>query len=133
MLRRRWIIISAGLIPVVLAVVAGTRAQDHEHVPAAVVTIKGNVLCNRATATKPWNWDPKDGDHTAVMFAVEGTPEIAERVRSIMSRYSDRGLDVDDALWVQDEFTQHLKFFIAPGPIAEKVHKEVEAGSRLLA
>ena len=50
-----------------------------------------------------------------------------------MSRYPDRGLDVDDALRVQDEFTQHLKFFIAPGPIAEKVHKEVEAGSRLLA
>ena len=50
-----------------------------------------------------------------------------------MSRYPERGLDVDDALRVQDEFTQHLKFFIVPGPIAQKVHKEVEAGSRLLA
>ncbi len=67
------------------------------------------------------------------MFALEGTPEIAEQVRSIMSRYPERGLDVDDALRVQDEFTKHLKFFIVPGPIAEKVHKEVEAGSRLLA
>jgi formylglycine-generating enzyme required for sulfatase activity len=97
------------------------------------VTIKGNVLCNRATGTKPWNWDPNDGDHTPVIFALEGTPEIAERVQTIMSRYPDRGLDVDDALRVQDEFTRHLKFFIAPGPIAEKIHKEVEAGSRLLA
>jgi formylglycine-generating enzyme required for sulfatase activity len=118
---------------VLLTVVASATAQDDTHMPAAVVTIKGNVLCNRATATKPWNWDPKDGDHTPVMFAVEGTPEIAEQVRSIMSRYPERGLDVDDALRIQDEFTQHLKFFIVPGPIAQKVHKEVEAGSRLLA
>ena len=130
---RSSISIPAGIILVLLTVVADTKAQDDKPVPAAVVTIKGNVLCNRATATKPWNWDPKDGDHTPVMFAVEGTPEIAGQVRSIMSRYPERGLDVDDALRIQDEFTQHLKFFIVPGPIAQKVHKEVEAGSRLLA
>jgi formylglycine-generating enzyme required for sulfatase activity len=121
------------MILALLTVVTGTRAQDEKQVPAAVVTVKGNVLCNRATETKPWYWDPKDGDHTPVIFALEGTPEIVEQVRTTMSHYPDRGLDVDDALWVQDEFTQHLKFFIAPGPIAEKVHKEVEAGSRLLA
>jgi formylglycine-generating enzyme required for sulfatase activity len=130
---QRWIRIPAGMILVVLTAVASATAQDDKPMPAAVVTIKGNMLCNRATATKPWNWDPSDGDHTPVMFALEGTPEIAGQVRSIMSHYPERGLDVDDALRVQDEFTQHLKFFIVPGPIAEKVHKEVEAGSRLLA
>jgi hypothetical protein len=31
------------------------------------LTIKGNVLCNRATDTKDWFWDPKDGDHTPVI------------------------------------------------------------------
>src|SRR3954468_20347192 len=25
---------------------------------SAEVTLKGNVLCNRATAARPWNWDP---------------------------------------------------------------------------
>ena len=100
---------------------------------SAEVTIKGNVLCNRATDTKPWYWDPKDGDHTPIIYAIEGTPEIAERVRKIMESYPERGLDAAEALKIQDEFGKHLKYFLAPGPIAEKIHKDVEAGSRLLA
>jgi hypothetical protein len=92
----------------------------------------GNVLCNRATEPRPWSWDPGDGDHTPVLYAIEGTPEIAGQVRRIMETYPDRGLDVEDALRIQDEFGKHLKFFLAPGPIAAKIHKEVEAGSLLL-
>ena len=45
-----------------------------------------------------------------------------------METYPDRGLDVEDALRIQDEFGKHLKYFIAPGPIAAKIHKDVEAG-----
>jgi hypothetical protein len=112
---------------------AGDAARSLEPATPAVVTIKGNVLCNRATDSKPWFWDPKDGDHTPVIFAVEGTPAIAGQVRQIMESYPDRGLDVDDALKVQDLFTKNLKYFISPGPIAAGIHKEVEAGSRLLA
>jgi hypothetical protein len=117
----------------VSAVVTGTSAQDEKQAPQTEVTIKGNVLCNRATDTKPWFWDPKDGDHTPVIYALEGTPAIAEQVRKIMESYPDRGLDVEDALRVQDQFGKHLKYFIFPGPIAETIHKDVEAGSRLLA
>jgi formylglycine-generating enzyme required for sulfatase activity len=97
------------------------------------VTIKGNVLCNRATDIKDWFWDPKDGDHTPVIYALEGTPEIAGDVRRIMDGYPDRGLDVDSAFEIQDQFTRHLKYFIAPGTLAQEIHKDVEAGSRLLA
>jgi hypothetical protein len=97
------------------------------------LTIKGNVLCNRATDTKDWFWDPKDGDHTPVIYALDGTPEIAGKVRKIMEGYPDRGLDVDSALEIQEQFTRHLKYFISPAPLAEKIHKDVEAGSRLLA
>jgi formylglycine-generating enzyme required for sulfatase activity len=114
-------------------VAAGTAAQDEKRVPRADVTIKGNVLCNRATDSKPWFWDPKDGDHTPVIYALEGTPAIAEQVRKIMESYPDRGLEVEDALRIQDQFSRHLKYFIFPGPTAEKIHKDVEAGSRLLA
>jgi hypothetical protein len=114
-------------------VVASTTAQAEKPLPRSDVTIKGNVLCNRATDTKPWFWDPKDGDHTPIIYALEGTPAIAEQVRNIMARYPDRGLDVEDALRIQDLFDRHLKYFIAPGPIADKIHKDVEAGSRLLA
>ena len=106
-------------------------ARDEPKGPRAEVTIKGNVLCNRATDRKPWFWDPKDGDHTPIIYAVEGTPAIAERVRKIMESYPDRGLDVEDALRIQDQFTKHLKYFLAPGPIAAKIHKDVEAGSQI--
>src|SRR4051794_8607135 len=78
-------------------VVAGGPARGDADVPRAVVTLRGNVLCNRATDTRPWSWDPKDGDHTPVLYALEGTPEIAERLREIMDGYPDRGLDVDGA------------------------------------
>ncbi len=123
------------LILIVLAVtsIGVTRAQDATAVSAADVTIKGNVLCDRATDVKPWYWDPNDGDHTPVIYALEGTPAITEQVRKIMENYPDRGLDVDDALKIQDQFTKYLKYSIIPGPIAEKIHKDVEAGSRLLA
>jgi formylglycine-generating enzyme required for sulfatase activity len=97
------------------------------------VTIKGNVLCNRATHTRPWSWDPKDGDHTPVIYALEGTPGIHAQVERILESYPSRGLDTQDALRIQDEFTNHLKYFISPGPQSDKIHKEVEAGSRVLA
>jgi formylglycine-generating enzyme required for sulfatase activity len=121
------------LILALLAVAAPALAQDEGQTPQADVTIKGNVLCNRATDTKPWFWDPKDGDHTPVIYALEGTPAITEQVRKIKETYPAHGLDVDNALRIQDEFTEHLKYFVSPGPIAEKIHKDVEAGSQLLA
>ncbi len=133
MLLQRRIGILATMILALSPVVASTSTQDEKQVLRADVTIKGNVLCNRAEDIKPWFWDPKDGDHTPAVYALEGTPQIAAQVRKIMESYPDRGLDVEDALRIQDQFSRHLKYFLVPGPIAEKIHKEVEAGSRLLA
>ena len=121
------------MILMLAPVVAHASARDEPPGPRAEVTLKGNVLCDRATEPRPWSWDPKDGDHTPVIYAVEGPPAISERLRTIMDGYPDRGLDVEDALRVQGQFDEHLKFFLSPGPIAEKIHKDVEAGSRLLA
>jgi formylglycine-generating enzyme required for sulfatase activity len=131
--RPRRIGILTAMILALSLIVTRTSAQDEKEVSAVDVTIKGNVLCNRATDTKPWFWDPKDGDHTPVIYAMEGTPAIAEQVQKIMESYPDRGLDVEDALKIQDQFSQHLKYFIVPGPITQKIHKDVEAGSQLLA
>jgi formylglycine-generating enzyme required for sulfatase activity len=113
--------------------VARPLEQDAKADSPTEVTIKGNVLCNRATDIKDWFWDPKDGDHTPIIYALDGTPEVVGEVRKIMEGYPDRGLDVDDALAIQDQFTRHLTYFISPGALAEKIHKDVEAGSRLLA
>jgi formylglycine-generating enzyme required for sulfatase activity len=113
--------------------VAHSLASDVKPDSRTEVTINGNVLCNRATDIRDWFWDPNDGDHTPVIYAFDGTPEIGDEVRRIMTGYPNRGLDVDSAVEIQDQFNQHLKYFISPGPIAEKIHKDVEAGSRLLA
>jgi formylglycine-generating enzyme required for sulfatase activity len=133
MLRQRRIVLLSAMILALMPVVARTSAQDETQGQRAEVTIKGNVMCNRATDRKPWAWDPKDGDHTPIIYPVEGTPAIAEQVRKIMEGYPDRGLDVEDALAIQDQFDRHLKYFLSPGPVVEKIHKDVEAGSRLLA
>src|SRR5262245_56992892 len=57
------------VILVVVAAVAGSGVRQSAGAePATEVTIKGNVLCNRATEPKDWFWDPKDGDHTPVIY-----------------------------------------------------------------
>jgi formylglycine-generating enzyme required for sulfatase activity len=131
--RRRCTGILTAMILALTPAADRATARDEPRGSRADVTIKGNVLCNRATDPRPWSWDPKDGDHTPIIYAIEGTPAIAEQVRKIMASYPDRGLGVEDALRVQDEFGKHLRYFLAPGPIAEKIHKDVEAGSRVLA
>lgn len=130
--RRRTAILSA-IVLALSPAASCVSAQEGTRESQADVTLKGNVLCRRAMDPKPWSWDPKDGDHTPVIYALEGTPAIAEQVRTIMASYPDRGLDVEDALRIQDQFTEHLTYSLAPGPVAEAIHKEVEAGSRLLA
>jgi formylglycine-generating enzyme required for sulfatase activity len=40
---------------------------------------------------------------------------------------------VEDALRIQDEFLKHLTYSIVGSPLTEKIHKEVEAGSQILA
>jgi formylglycine-generating enzyme required for sulfatase activity len=118
---------------VLLAPALACGASGDDKRVAAEVTLKGNVLCNRATDTKPWYWDPKDGDHTPILYAIAGTPAVKEQMQQVMESYPDRGLNVEDALRIQDEFTARLKYYIAPGAIADTIHKDVEAGARLLA
>jgi formylglycine-generating enzyme required for sulfatase activity len=125
--------IQTAIVLAIFLAVASVRAHDERLAQQEDVTIKGNVLCNRATDPKPWFWEPSDGDHTPVIYALEGTPSIGEWVRKISESYPEGGLDVEDALRIQDQFTKHLKYNIAPGPLATKIHKEVEAGSQLLA
>src|ERR1700733_14435272 len=122
-----------GIIVALSPTIAHPRAPELKPDSRTEVTIKGNVLCNRATDSKDWFWDPKDGDHTPIIYALGGSPETAGEVQKIMEGYPDHGLDVDSALEIQDQFTRLLKYFISPGPLTEKIHKDVEAGSRLLA
>jgi formylglycine-generating enzyme required for sulfatase activity len=132
---RKWCKI--GILSAIFAAapaLAGDAVRQGENPGSATeVTIKGNVLCNRATESKDWFWDTKDGDHTPVIYALEGTPAIALARAKIMEAYPERGLNVEDALRVGEQFDKQLKYFLAQGPMTEKIHKDVEAGSQLLA
>jgi hypothetical protein len=80
-----------------------------------------------------WFWDPKDGDHTPIVYALEGTPDIAVELDRILEGDPKRGLDALAAQRIQGEFDRRLKLYIAPGPLAATIHKDVAAGSQLLA
>ena len=50
-----------------------------------------------------------------------------------MEGYPEQGLDAAAALKIQEQFGEQVKYFLSPGPIAAAIHKDVEAGTRLLA
>lgn len=78
------------------------------------VTIKGGLQCNGMCVP-----DPKPDDHVMVVFAVDGSPEIAARVKKIVDEgYPEKGLDAEAAAKLQDQFIAHLKYFISPDSTA---------------
>jgi formylglycine-generating enzyme required for sulfatase activity len=79
------------------------------------VTIKGGLQCNGMCVP-----DPKKEDHVMVVFAVDGSPEIAARVKKIMDKYyPERGLDAPAAEKLQEEWISQLKFYVSPESTAE--------------
>jgi hypothetical protein len=101
---------------------------------ARAVTIKGNVVCHRATMLTPWDGVSQDSDHFPVVFAFEGTPEIAATLADLMDKcWPPQGLDVEAAQKLQDEWSSRLAYYVAPGPLTDEIHKEIEWGSQILA
>ncbi len=98
------------------------------------VTITGNVLCNRATIPVVWDQSSQDKDHYPVIYAFSGTDEITAQLNEIMDKYyPDKGLDVETAQKFLDEFTKRLRYNIEAGELADKMHKDSEWGSQILA
>ncbi|MHC4714943.1 MAG: formylglycine-generating enzyme family protein, partial [Planctomycetota bacterium] len=121
----------------VLCALSGGPARAAEETQApreGEVTIKGNVLCNRAIIPVFWDQTSQDADHYPVVFAFEGTPEIEAQLQEIMDKYyPEKGLDCDQAQKFLDEFSARLRYNVAWGPLTEKMHKECEWGSQILA
>lgn len=77
---------------------------------AAEVTLRGGLQCNGMCVPAP-----KKEDHVLVLFAVDGSPEIASRVKKIVGDlYPERGLDAEAAVKLQDRLSSELKYYIAP-------------------
>ncbi len=122
-------------VAALLSMTAGGLATETGPAPQGPeVTIKGNVVCHRATMVSPWDGTSQDRDHFPVMYAVEGTPEIAATVADLMTKdWPPQGLDVDAAQKLLDDWGRRLAYSVAPGPLTDKLHKEVEWGSQVLA
>ena len=117
-----------------LAGAFGVAAEPGQAPRGREVTIKGNVVCNRATIPTPWDGTSQDSDHFPVVFAVEGTPEISATVAELMDTcWPPQGLDIEAAQKLLDEWSSRLAYSVAPGPLTDKIHTEVEWGSQILA
>jgi formylglycine-generating enzyme required for sulfatase activity len=89
---------------------AAPPAQD-----GAEVTLQGGLQCNGMCVP-----EPRKEDHVLVVFAVGGSPEMAERVKALLdAHFPEKGLDADAAIRLQEEWIARLKFFIAPDSPAE--------------
>jgi len=107
----------AAMAWVVLAV--GVMAQEQPTPPAAgpEVTLKGVMMTEVSCTAKP----AKDADKTLVLFAVEGTPEVAATLDNIMKEnFPGDSIDGDQARRIQQEFEKRLKYYITPGELTAK-------------
>ena len=89
---------------------AGPPGQD-----GAEVTLQGGLQCNGMCVP-----DPKREDHLPVVFVVDGSPEIAARVKALLDEhFPERGLDADAAVRLQDAWIARLRIFLSPDSPAE--------------
>jgi len=125
---------AVGVLAVFVIFGYGLTAEEMVAPSGPQVTIKGNVVCDRTTIPVPWDQTSQDARHIPAMFAFEGTPQITAELDRIMKEYyPEKGLDVEAAQKFLDEFSKRLKYFVAPSPLTDKMHKEVEWGSQILA
>jgi len=100
---------TCGSIVLILAC-AGLSGIARAQSDGAELTIKGGLQCNGMCVPAP-----KPEDHVMVLFAVDGSPEIAARVKKIVDEhFPEKGLDADAAEKLQNEFIAQLKFFVSP-------------------
>jgi hypothetical protein len=87
----------------------------------AQVTLKGIMMTQASCAPKGDN--PADAK-TLVLFALEGTPEVAAELGELMKQhFPDDSMDGDQARGLLEGFEKNLKYYIAPGDLADKNQK----------
>jgi hypothetical protein len=109
---------------VVLAIVIPVFAEEgksaEEAKPAAArpeVTLKGVMMLEEACTLKPAG----DADKTLVLFALEGTPEVAITLDAIMKEiWPGDSMDGVQGRHLNDAFGKTLKYYVTPGELATK-------------
>ena len=134
-MRTRTCCVAVTALVALLAACGQGRAQEAEPAPAGpVVTIKGNVMCQRALVP-PLGVCGRNSKYIPIVIALDGTPEIRAEVDRIMKEFwpARNTLDCDQAKRLNDVWLERLTFHIAPFPERDQLHKEVAYGSRIKA
>ena len=118
---RMWMVMALGL-----AVAAWNPARAQEEAPVAAgpeVTLKGIMMWEISCVLKPTKED--NDKKTMVLFAVEGTPEVAATLDAIMKEHwPGDSMNGEQARNLNDAFTERLKYYITPGELATKHAKD---------
>ena len=86
-------------------------------VRAGEVTLKGVMMLEEACTPKP----AKETRHMVVLFALEGTPEVAATLDAIMKEnWPGDSMDANQARNLNDAFSARLKYYFTPGELATK-------------
>jgi hypothetical protein len=111
---RKAIVVASFLL--LVSAVGQAGADDRPPTGGAEVTLKGSLICNGACLP-----EPGPGDHSLVLFAIDGSPAIRAEVDSIVKEfYPDNALDATAAQKLMDQFSTRLKFHLAPDSPALK-------------
>ncbi len=115
------VVVGMSLIVLSLAVSAPADEAPAASNPAAAgaeeVTIKGMMMLEEACTLKP----AKDADKTLVLFALEGTPEVAVALDAIMKEnWPGDSMDGEQARNLNEAWGKRLKYYITPGELTTK-------------
>ena len=125
----------AAAVLVLFAVSGHGRAQETEQAPTGPqVTIRGNVMCQRALVP-PLGVCGRNSKYIPIVIALDGTPGIKAEVDRIMQEYWPAGntLDFDQARKLNEVWCERLTWHVTPFPERDQLHSEVEYGSRIKA
>ena len=94
------------------------------------ITIKGPGMCARGHVAKHGVFD---GCPQLAIFAMAGSPKTKAEFGRIMDKfYPEKGLNVDQAARLLEEFDKRLKYYIVPTPSLNRKHTEHDYPSRIL-
>ena len=95
---------------------------------AGEVTLKGVMMLEEACTPKP----AKETRHSVVLFALEGTPEVAATLDAIMKEnWPGDSMDANQARHLNDAFSARLKYYFTPGETRHEVRERLEGRAGL--
>jgi formylglycine-generating enzyme required for sulfatase activity len=112
--------VSWAVLAMALPVVAEEGQPAAEEKPAAAapeVTLKGVMMLEEACILKP----DKEAGKQPVLFALEGTPEVAATLDDILKKnWPGDSMDATQAIQLNEAFGKRLKYYLAPCELTTK-------------